>query len=42
MITRSQRFVAIQSSAMANAAGVDAQALLIAKLGPLAPIQLAN
>ena len=34
--------VVIQSSAIENAAGVDAQALFIAVLGPLAPIHCAN
>ena len=42
IITLSHRPLAIQSSAIANAAGVDAQALFIARLGPLAPIHDAN
>ena len=42
IITLSHRPLAIQSSAIAKAAGVDAQALFIAKLGPLAPIHDAN
>ncbi len=41
-ITRSHLPVVIQSSAIANAAGVEAQALLIAAFGPRAPIHWAN
>ena len=41
-MTRSQRPVANQSSAMEIAEGVDAQALLIAVFGPRAPIDWAN
>ena len=42
IITLSHLPLAIQSSAIANAAGVEAQALLIARFGPLAPIHEAN
>ena len=42
MMMRSQRPVVNQSSAMAMADGVEAQALLIAAFGPRAPIHCAN